>query len=106
MAFLLEIDERASDEGVIRDEVTIEAHESQECSNVSDALWVGPIRHALDFCWVHLEGAVFQDNAQEFHVFLLKETLLWFEEKIVFLQLIQDAMDCLSVARDVVVHMD
>ena len=65
---LSEVEERAGDIGIVRDELSVEIGEAKERANVLHLSWCGPICNAIEFDRVHGQLAGFNDHAEVFYL--------------------------------------
>ena len=80
--FLGEVEERASDVGVVRDESLVEIGEAKERANVFHLSWCGPICDAIEFDGVHGQVAGFNDHAEVFYLVGGEFALFEFQMKV------------------------
>ena len=79
-----EVEERASDIGVVGNEATIEIGEAKERANIFHLSWCGPICDAIELDRVHGQLAGFNDHAKVLHFVGGELALLKFQVKVEF----------------------
>ena len=65
---LSEVEERASDVGIVRDESLVEIGETKERADVFHLGGGGPTGDSVEFNWVHGQLARFDDHAEVFYL--------------------------------------
>ena len=63
-----EVEERASDVGIVGDESSVEIGKAKERANIFHLSWCGPICDAVEFDGVHGQLAGFNDHAKVFYL--------------------------------------
>ena len=87
-----EVEERASNVGIVRDESSIEVGETKERANVFHLSWCRPIRDAVEFDRIHGQLAGFHDHAEVFYLVSGEFAFLEFQMKVQFSHVLQDAL--------------
>ena len=77
-----EVEERASDIGVIGDESSVEIGETEERANIFHLSWCRPICDAVEFDGIHGQLAGFHDHAEVFYLVGGKLAFLEFQMKV------------------------
>ena len=110
--FLGEVEERASDVGVVRDEVAVEIGEAKERANIFHLGRSRPIRDSVEFNRVHGQLTRFNDHAKVFDFVGGKLALFEFQVEIKFSHTLQDALRTFFVEGGVggvdeeIIHID
>ena len=79
-----EVEEGASDVGIVRDKSSEEIGEAKERANIFHLSWCGPIRDAIEFNGIHGQLAGFNDHAEVFYLVSGELALLEFQVKVEF----------------------
>ena len=79
-----EVEEGASDVGVVGDESTVEVGESEEGANIFHLGWRRPVCNAVELDGVHGQLARFDDHSKVFHLVGSELALLEFQVKVEF----------------------
>ena len=77
-----EVEERASNVGIVRDESSIEVGETKERANVFHLSWCRPTCDAVEFDRVHGQLAGFHDHAEVFYLVGGELAFLEFQMKV------------------------
>ena len=80
--FLGEVEERAGDIGVVRDEMSVEVGEAEKRTNVFHLGWGGPTCDSIELDGVHGQLAGFHDHAEVFYLVGGELALLKFQVKV------------------------
>ena len=80
--FLSEVEERASDVGIVRDESSVEIGKTKERANIFHLSWCGPTGDAIEFDGVHGQLAGFNDHAEVFYLIGGELALLEFQMEV------------------------
>jgi hypothetical protein len=90
------------DVGEVGDKGTIEVAESKKAANFFYSGGCRPVSDSLDFDRVHTDLAIANDYSQVFNLLLMEVTFLWFEEKVMLCQFIQD-MGNVEAVKDIII---
>ena len=110
--FLSEVDEGASNVGVVGDEATVEVGKAEEGADILDFLGSGPLSDAIEFDWVHGKLTGFDDHTEVFDFSGGEFAFLKFEMEVKFHHPLQDTFSAFFVNGGVrgedeeVIHVD
>ena len=82
-SLLSEIEEWASDLGVVQDEIVVVACEAKDLANFGWVLWGFPLPYTVEFAWVHAHLVFPNNDTQVFNFFLCKFTLRRLEVEVI-----------------------